>query len=342
MSIASRRGRSLATAVLVVAVLAAACGDATSPEASTWWQASDGGFPVTIDHKYGSTAIDAPPERIVTVGLTDHDALLALGVVPVGVTEWFGEHPSATWSWAQDELGDGRSEVVGDSNAINFERIAGLRPDAIVALYAGLAEQEYETLSQIAPTVAQPGEYADYGIPWQELTRAAGRIVGKPERADELVARVEARFAEARAEHPEFEGATGLVATPYAGSVSVFAPEDPRGRFLADLGFVQPARIAELAGDEFSADLSLEQTDLIDVDALVWIVNSVDTDRPRIEAEALYQQLEVAREGRAAFVENLAPLGGALSFVSVLSLPLLLDELIPMLDAAVDGDPATR
>ncbi len=35
------------------------------------------------------------------------------------------------------------------------------------------------------------------------------------------------------------------------------------------------------------------------------------------------------------------PLGGATSFVSVLSLPFLIDELVPRLAAAVDGDPAT-
>ncbi|MDQ3508557.1 MAG: twin-arginine translocation signal domain-containing protein [Actinomycetota bacterium] len=51
----------------------------------------------TVEHKYGSTEIEGEPERIVTVGLTDHDAVLALGVVPVGVVEWYGEYPSATW-----------------------------------------------------------------------------------------------------------------------------------------------------------------------------------------------------------------------------------------------------
>ena len=46
-------------------------------------------------------------------------------------------------------------------------------------------------------------------------------------------------------------------------------------------------------------------------------------------------------EGRDVFVENLSELGGATSFVSVLSLPILLDGLVPMLAAAIDGDPTT-
>jgi iron complex transport system substrate-binding protein len=41
---------------------------------------ADDAFPVTIEHKYGSTEITARPERIVTVGLTEQDALLALGI----------------------------------------------------------------------------------------------------------------------------------------------------------------------------------------------------------------------------------------------------------------------
>jgi iron-siderophore transport system substrate-binding protein len=111
---------------LVVAV--AACGgdddtsDETSNESEVSNESSAGAdadaFPVTIEHKYGTTEIAEPPERVVTVGLTDQDAVLALGVVPVGTTEWYGEHPSAIWPWAQDELealdAEAAPEVVGD------------------------------------------------------------------------------------------------------------------------------------------------------------------------------------------------------------------------------------
>jgi iron complex transport system substrate-binding protein len=46
-------------------------------------------------------------------------------------------------------------------------------------------------------------------------------------------------------------------------------------------------------------------------------------------------------EGREVGVSNFEPLGEATSFQSVLSLPMLLDGLVPMLAAAVDGDPTT-
>src|SRR5690606_23253679 len=56
-----------------------------------------------------------------------------------------------------------------------------------------------------------------------------------------------------------------------------------------------------------------------------------------------YQALPVHTEGREVLLSSYDELaiGGATSFVSVLSLPYLLDNLVPMLVAALDGDPAT-
>jgi iron complex transport system substrate-binding protein len=295
-------------------------------------------FPVTIEHKFGSTTISAPSERIVTVGLTEQDVLLALGIVPVGTTEWFGEYPGAIWPWAQDKLGDTIPEVVGDAATVNFEKIATLQPDLILALYAGLTAEQYDLLTQIAPTVAQPAAYVDYGIPWQELTRTVGRAVGQAEQAAALVTEVENRFAQERAEHPEFVGANAVTATPYEG-IWVYGSEDVRGRFLTALGFELPAGLDEITGAEFGGNLSLERIDLLDVDVIVWL-DATPGEGPL--GEPLYQKLAVYSEGREIFLNSFNDeLGGATSFVSVLSLPFQLDGLVPMLSAAVDGDPNT-
>ena len=293
---------------------------------------------MTLEHKYGSTTISARPERIVTVGLTDHDALLALGIAPVGVTEWFGARPHATWEWAQDELGDAKPEVVGDGSGVNFEKIAALKPDLILALYSGLTQEHYDLLAKIAPTVAQPSTYVDYGIPWQELTRTVGAAVGQPDQADKLVRDVEARFEQVRGEHPEFAGATALVATPYEG-IWVYGPEDVRGRFLTALGFALPDQLAEVTGTQFGGNLSMERADMLDVDAIIWL-DAEDASGPL--GGPVYASLDVHTQGREVFLKSTGdPLGGATSFVSVLSLPYLLDGIVPRLAAALDGDPAT-
>src|SRR5690606_36090158 len=139
-------------------------------------------FPVTVKHKYGETTVEKEPRAITCVGLTEQDALLALGTAPVGTTEWFGEKPGAIWPWAKEAFEKTEAElptVVGDATKVNFERIASTKPDLILALYSGITKADYDRLKTIAPTVAQPKKYVDYGIPWEELTRTVGRVVGK-------------------------------------------------------------------------------------------------------------------------------------------------------------------
>ena len=85
-------------------------------------------FPVTVEHALGTTTIEAEPTRVVTVGVTEQDFVLAVGVIPVGVTEWYGEQPYATWPWAQDELGDAKPEVLTTEDGLDYERIAALEP----------------------------------------------------------------------------------------------------------------------------------------------------------------------------------------------------------------------
>ena len=295
----------------------------------------------TIGHKYGETEVSGTPGRVVSVGFTDQDYALALGVAPVAVREWFGERPYATWSWAQGELGDAEPEVL-PATELNFEQIAGLEPDLIVGVSSGMTRQEYDTLSELAPTLPQSGEFVDFGVPWQKQTRAIGHALGRQDRAEQLVSDVESRFTAAREEHPEFEGASGVVVgltvEDDSYTPSPYGPQDVRGRFMSSLGFRIPEEISDLAGDAFFAELSRERLGLIDADALVWVTVLAESFEA-VRTDPLYRRLDAAREGRDVFLEE--TLSAALSFGSILSLPFALDELVPQLAAAVDGDPET-
>lgn len=320
---------------------AAGCGAGGSGDRGAGGEESTSGGTRTIEHKYGATEISGVPKRVVTVGFSDQDAVLALGVVTVGVRDWFGDQPQATWPWARDELGDAKPEVLPASE-LNFEQIATLRPDLIVGISSGMTEKDYGTLSEIAPTIAQSDEYLDFGVPWQEQTRVIGHALNQKEQAEKLVTGVEDRFAKAREDHPEFDGATGVVALAGAdGNYQAYGPQDVRGRFLTSLGFEVPDEISELAGDSFFAAISREKLDLLDADALTWIVNP-PVEQETIEDDPLYRKLDVVSEGRDIFLGVNEPLAGALSFSTVLSLPFLLDKLVPQLAAAVDGDPSTE
>lgn len=331
------RRRALAL-VAGLALVASGCG---SGQGSAKREASgDAAFPVTIAHRYGSATVPKAPERVVSVGYHEQDTILALGVKPVAVREWIGKKPYATHAWAKDELGDARPVVL--EGELNFEQIAALKPDLIVATSALLEEQQYQTLAKIAPTIPEASQYVGFGMPWQEITRTIGRALGRAERAETLVAEVEADFAEAREQHPEFKGRSGIVAYDFGlGTVGAYGPQDPRARVLSALGLDVPKPIADLAGDQFFAEIGAEQMQLLEADALVWILFLEDGAKSQIEKDPIYPSLRVAKEGRDVFLDQKNDLQGALSFSTVLSLPYVLDKLVPKLAAAVDGDPAT-
>jgi iron complex transport system substrate-binding protein len=71
---------------------------------------------------------------------------------------------------------------------------------------------------------------------------------------------------------------------------------------------------------------------------LVWIAGDWSVNE-QIMANPLRQQLDAVTEGREVFLGPIE--AGAFSFSSPLSLPYLLGVMVPQLEAAADGDPAT-
>jgi len=165
-----------------------------------------------------------------------------------------------------------------------------------------------------------------------------GRALGQPAKADELIAGIDKRFAQVRAEHPEFAQQTMVVADPYEpGNYGAFAVTDPKMVFMAQLGYKMPERFKELfsAGQD-TADVPSERLDLFDVDRLVWLSDNVAAEQ-RVRADPVYQRLKVVQAKRDLFFsyEN-PPVGAAISFSTVLSLPYALDQVVPKLTAGTN------
>jgi iron complex transport system substrate-binding protein len=178
----------------------------------------------------------------------------------------------------------------------------------------------------------------DWGSSWQDEILTVGRAVGRPKQAEKLRDDAEAQLAAAADQHPEFEGQTAAVATPYQG-IWVYGPQDARSRLLTDLGFTFPEALEDVGGDDFGGQLSGEKLELLDVGTLVWFADPAPADKVR--DSKVYRRLKVRTEGRDVFLPEKGELYEATSFISVLSIPLLVDELVPKLAAAADGDPAT-
>lgn len=346
-----RRRRGVALGLLsAAAVLLSAC--SSSPTTGSAGPTTSGGsatatsstaasaFPVTIDHLYGTTEIPAAPQRIVTLGLSDQDPLLALGVKPIAVSAWYGDYPSATWPWAQDELGGATPVVlnggVRSEEAPPIEEIASLKPDLIISLYNGTTREQYDQLSRIAPVVLPTAQYADLTITWQEATRVTGRALGREAEAVALVDGLQQRFVAAAAAHPEFAGKTAVVAERFdPGSSVVRSGTDVRARFFADLGFGIPTDIGGIAPDQYG-EIAVpdEQLPELSKDLLVWNVGFAPETRQQIESSGLYGTLPVVQAGKVLWIED--PLvSGAFSWGTILSLDYALETLVPQISAVV-------
>ncbi|GLZ33683.1 iron siderophore-binding protein [Lentzea sp. NBRC 105346] len=315
-------------ALMLVAVLAlAACGTVTDVPTK-----AAAGFPVTVEHKLGTTEIKAPPKRIVTLGLSDHDAVVALGIQPVGVIDWFKERPWGKWPWLKDKIGT--PEIVGERDEYNVEKIASLKPDLILAHYSGIKKEQYDTLSQIAPVVAQVKGFEDYGAPMAEMARLTAKALGKSAEMDKIIDEMNGRFKAVRDKHPEWAGKTAIVADSFqAGNFAVFASHDPKTKFLQDLGFKMPEAIQKEIGKTDVVDFSYERLDVLEADRLVWLLSSPLVVE-QLKNEALYKRLNVVKENRALYVPyEDPPVGASISFNTVLSIPYALDHLVPQLEA---------
>lgn len=325
MSIPVRTVRSallLVAALLGVSVLAG-CGDDTAAQST-----GGGKFPVRIENVYGTTVVEQEPERVVAIGLHEQDILLALGVQPVAITQWIPEYKKGYGPWAEPLVEKQPKVFPSTQTEPDLGAIAKLKPDLIVGTYASVDENQYNLLSEIAPTLVRTKDQVDYQVPWDAETLAIGKALGKEQQAKELVAKTKKRFAEARKEHPEFDGKSVVIGYPLKdGGIGVYSTRDPRSQFFQNLGFTVPKFVDELAGDKFHSELSPERLDLLD-DVDLLLVIDFHFGKDFYADNELYHDLDVVKRGHAIYP---MPYTNAVSFNTVLSIPYCIDKISPVL-----------
>lgn len=224
-------------AVAALAVGLAACstpsasdGDGNTASLVGSNPASADAFPVTIEHAYGKTTISEKPERIATVNWANHEVPLALGVVPVGMSKvaWGDDDDNGVLPWVEDKLddlgidvslmGDKDAEKAGEvpvlfdeADGVDFEAVADTNPDVILASYSGLTQEDYDTLSKIAPVVAFP-EVA-WGTSVQDMITLNSEAIGLADEGQALIEDLDAQTQTALDAHPALKDATLLFAS---------------------------------------------------------------------------------------------------------------------------------
>lgn len=293
-----------------------------------------GGGAVTVKHAFGETTVAAPPKRVVSAGFTEQDSLLALGVVPIATTEWFGGQPFAVWPWAQPKLGAAQPVVLTLDNGVQVDRIAALKPDLIVATNAGVDADTYQKLSAIAPTIPQSGADAFFE-PWQTQAAAIGAAVFQDDTMKNLIKAVNDKFTQVGADNQQFKDKTAILLEGRLWDNAVIATLPGwRTDFLNQMGFAPPDGIKSYGRDDHRAVIPVDQaaSALDGADVLIWTTES-DEDRAALVANPAIADLRATKHDRNVFTGK--DLAGAIAFSSVLSYPAVADQLPPLLSAAL-------
>ncbi|WP_341999779.1 iron-siderophore ABC transporter substrate-binding protein [Microbacterium sp. LWH7-1.2] len=334
-----------ATATLAVAAIAlAGCASAAADNTDT--AASSGaGFPVTIEHAFGETVIESKPERVATVAWSNQEVPLALGVVPVGMAEvaWGDDDGDGVLPWVEDKLEelDAETPVLFDeTDGIDFEAVADTQPDVILAAYSGLTQEEYDTLSKIAPVVAYP-EVA-WGTSYEDMIRLNSQALGLAEEGDALIEELHREVDAALADYPELADARVLfsyIDPSDFSQVGFYTSLDTRPGFLEGLGFPVPAVVEEESdGVEFYTSVSAEEADrFADVDVFVTYGDATGSIIPQLQADPLLSQIPAIAEGRIAILEEGTPLAASAN-PSPLSIGWGVDQYFALLDDALTAD----
>lgn len=357
------RGASVVSLAVAAALLLSACStesestDGTSPAATSGAETSTSApsdnasaFPVTLDTAMGDVTIDSEPQRIVTLGSHEHEYLYALGVAPVAVPVSWQGYDNGTGPWADaDRIAAGAEPEVFEpgSTAYDAEAIAAFEPDLIVATYPNheMTDEEYGLLSGIAPVLTRPATDSDgnatveWGVSLNDELALLGAATGTSDKAEQISADIDARFASVREDHPEWQGKTSQVGGYYEGQAFVYAASDTRNQFLANLGL----DVASIDGTDAAwLQISAEKLDVLgDLDSVVWQVATDTSAKDSLENLPLFPSLRSTTAGGNVWLTD-SVLEGAFFANSPSSIAYTLDAFVPQLTAALDGDPATE
>lgn len=330
----------LAVAAITLAGCASAAADNTDDTAAA--ASSDAGFPVTIEHAYGETVIESQPERVATVAWSNQEVPIALGVVPVGMAEvtWGDDDGDGVLPWVEDaleELGAETPVLFDETDGIDFEAVADTQPDVILAAYSGLTQEEYDTLSKIAPVVAYP-EVA-WGTSYEDMIRLNSQALGLAAEGDALIEELHGEVDAALADYPELADSKVLfsyIDPSDFSQVGFYTSLDTRPGFLEGLGFPVPAVVEEESdGVQFYTSVSAEQADrFADVDVFVTYGDASGSIIAQLQADPLLSQIPAIAEGRIAILEESTPLAASAN-PSPLSIGWGVDQYFALLNDAL-------
>ena len=285
---------------------------------------------IAISHRYGQTVVPHNPERIITLGSYEEDSLIAIGVIPIAVTEPQSSTGSFPPPWSKEFLRN--VEILRPANVdggIDYGAIAKLRPDLIMATQTELTLEQYEELSSIAPTVIQPGSPNSPEMSWQTHAEFVGYVLDLESESGQAILVTQASIFDAIRPHPALKGSTfAHIKVNEREVLQIGGGKSLSSRFFRQLGLVYPSNLDDEIGGADWSMMTEKLESLLAVDVLV-----VESD-PALRNSLLDSQPFLEPEN-VIWVDRGSGLDTAVSSITILSLRLLLEELVPNISQVV-------
>ena len=320
-------------AALAAGLTACSSGPATTsgPSALATSPGADAAFPATVATKFGDVTVSAKPTRVVALGWGDAETALALGVQPVGASDWLGFGGEGVGPWAKG-LYTTAPTIIGTMEP-SFEKVAALKPDLILDVKGSGDQARYDRLKTIAPTIGVPAGGDSYLTNQQQQLTMIADALGEKAKGEALLKEVTDAFAASAAAHPAWKGKTVSAVTKTAESWGAYIEGSERVTFMQNLGFVQNPKIAALQANAsgFSVTLSPENLDQADADAIVAFPIFIET--AKLTGDAAWKAVPAVKDGRAVVIDG--DLAAAYSLGTTLATRYAIDQLVPKLAAAI-------
>jgi len=278
----------------------------------------------TFAHAMGETPIPTNPQRVVILSNEGTEALLALGVKPVGaVKSWTGD------PWYDHIKGQMEGVTnVGEEGQPNLETIISLKPDLIIGIKMR-HEEIYDELSAIAPTIFAETLRGD----WQENFKMYADALGKTAEGEKVLSDWNARVADLSGKLGDKLSTKVSIVRFMAGDTRIYWKDTFSGVILKQIGLARPEAQDK---DDFAArGVTKERIEEMDGDIMFYFsYETGDGGATAVEEDwvndPLWQTLDVVKAGKAYKVSDTIwnTAGG------VLAANLMLDDLYKYFEVA--------
>ncbi|WP_404432578.1 ABC transporter substrate-binding protein [Sutcliffiella horikoshii] len=253
----------------------------------------------TVQHAMGETTIEEAPQKVVVLTNEGTEAVLELGVTPVGAaspgvgTEWYAH--------IKDEM-EGVTEL-GEETAPNLETIASLQPDLIIGNKIR-HEEIYEQLEAIAPTVFSEDLAGD----WKQNFELYAKALNKEAEGKEAMANYDKHVEEVKGKLGDKLDMEVSVVRFLPTTVRIYQKDTFAGTILSDLGFARPEAQDK---DNFMEVITEEQMSSMDGDVMFYFNADYDEEKGGTKMQEawmqhpLYEKLNVAQTDSAYKVDEI-------------------------------------